>query len=396
MIGLVMRREIREVWRDRRARGAVLIGPIFSVALMVILFGSIGKLFEGAAKSPIHYVAASTGGRNALLEAFSKGGFRTVAVPSVEAGDKLIRAGDAKLVLVFPESPDAALAAGRPVRLEARYDPDEQRAKILLGSVEGAVTEANRTAVRALLTAKGLDPESASPLRLKTTEVRVGKAGASQVLVSIIPYLVVLWAFYGGFGIASDIVAGEKERQTLETLLTTPVGRRDVALGKLLALTVLCAAAATAAVLTLVILAALRLPLTADVFRGGFGASPVGLLVAVAVVVPLAAMFAALLLAISTFARNTREAQTYLAQTSFVVLIPAVFSQFIGLTDAGRSGWVSFVPVLNVANVLRLMLLGRYDAGGIAITILVSGVLAAAALAIAVRLFLREEVLTRI
>jgi len=182
----------------------------------------------------------------------------------------------------------------------------------------------------------------------------------------------------------------------LETLLTTPVGRRQVALGKLLALTTMCAIASLAAVLTLAILAALRLPITKTVFEGGFGISPLGALVAVGVVLPLAAMFAALLLAISTFARNTREAQTYLAQTSVIVLIPAIFSQFIGLTDAGRAGWVAFVPVLNVANVIRMALLGRFDPGAIAITIGVSAGLAAAGLFIAVTLFSREEVLTRI
>ncbi|MER3495607.1 MAG: hypothetical protein C4320_01540, partial [Armatimonadota bacterium] len=250
-------KEVREILRDRRARGAVFIGPMFSVLLTILLFGSLGKILEGAARSPIHYIGAE----NSILTALQKGGLKPVPVPDLAAADRLIRAGDAKVVLRFTGNPDQDLRAGRPVRIEARYDPDEQRAGILLSGVRAAMEGVNRAAVRVLLTEKGMNPERATPLKLDPVEIRSSKGGAGAILVSIIPYLVVLWAFYGGFGMASDIVAGEKERQTLETLLTTPVGRRQVALGKLLALTTMCAIASLAAVLTLAILAALRLPI---------------------------------------------------------------------------------------------------------------------------------------
>ena len=392
MIGWVLAKELRELWRDKRARAAAIIGPLFSVALTMFLFGIIGSSVEKAAKSPIHYVGAS----NVVLTTLEAAKFPTVRLNTVAEGERLIRDGKAKIVLSFPEEPTAAIAAGRAARFEARYDPGEQRSEIALASVQATVTALNGEILKGTLAKQGLDPAIATPLKLERKEIQVGEGKTNAFLLSIIPYLVVLWSFYGGFAMASDLVAGEKERQTLETLLVTPITRRAVALGKLLALVTLCVLSALVAVGTIGVIAALNLPITARVFEGGLGLTPLSILVSALVVVPLAAMFGALLLAISTFARNTREAQSYLAQASFIVLIPAVFSQIIGLTDAAGSRWVSFVPVLNVSNAIRSALMGRYDWSGIGITIAVSTVLAAVALVVAVRLFGREGVLTRI
>ena len=103
-----------------------------------------------------------------------------------------------------------------------------------------------------------------------------------------------------------------------------------------------------------------------------------------------------MLIAVSTYARNSREAQTYLALINIVVLLPAVFSQVIGLTDFGTKLWINAVPILNTANNIRNALLGRTEFLPIAITVAVSTILAVIALWIAVALFNREEVLTRV
>jgi sodium transport system permease protein len=107
-------------------------------------------------------------------------------------------------------------------------------------------------------------------------------------------------------------------------------------------------------------------------------------------------MFASLLLTFSTYAKNPREAQSYISLASFIVVVPAAFSQLIGLTDAGSQNWVNFVPVLNAANNIRNALLGKPDWPGTAITVLVSGAIAAVLVSIVVKLFNREQVLTRV
>lgn len=75
--------------------------------------------------------------------------------------------------------------------------------------------------------------------------------------------------------------------------------------------------------------------------------------------------------------------------------MPAMFSQFIGLTEFGKAAWVDYVPVLNVANHLRLALLSKPDFAGAGVAIVVNLVLALLAGWIAVRMFHKETIITR-
>jgi ABC-type Na+ efflux pump permease subunit len=110
---------------------------------------------------------------------------------------------------------------------------------------------------------------------------------------------------------------------------------------------------------------------------------------------PLIIFFAGTLLAISTFAKNQREVQGYLSMASFVVLMPAIMSQFIGFTDAATAKWVPLVPVLNTATVIRQALLEKVDWYSLTTAASVNTALAAFALWFAIRLFSKESVLLR-
>jgi sodium transport system permease protein len=140
----------------------------------------------------------------------------------------------------------------------------------------------------------------------------------------------------------------------------------------------------------------LRLPGSDFMLRDGIGINLTSGLITLVALLPTVAMFAGLLLAFSTYAKNNREAQSYISLASFVVVIPAAFSQLIGLTDAASQGWVNYVPVLNTANNIRNALLGKPDWVGTGITVLVSGAIAAVLVMSVIRLFGREEVLTRV
>jgi ABC-type Na+ efflux pump permease subunit len=130
-------------------------------------------------------------------------------------------------------------------------------------------------------------------------------------------------------------------------------------------------------------------------FEGGVHLSLVSILSIVLSLIPLIVFFAASLLALSTIARNQREVQGYLSLASFLVLIPAMMSQFIGYTDAATSTWIGFVPVLNTATVLRQALLEKVNPTTLGITVGLSLALAITALWLVIWLFRRESVLFR-
>jgi sodium transport system permease protein len=231
---------------------------------------------------------------------------------------------------------------------------------------------------------------------LEEQKIQVGSSDTSEFLVGFLPYLIVVYAFYGGFGSGSDSVAGEKEKMTLETLLIAPVGRSQIAFGKFIAIAVICFLSSFSALMGVVVAGMSGLPMYTKLFPNGLGVNGAQFGTMLLVLVPTVAFFASMLLAVSAFAKNTRESQSYLAMISLVVLMPAIFGQFIGFTDLASNWWIRLIPVLNTSVSLREILQGKTDPTGVGITIAVGAVLAFIGIRIAVHLFKREEVLTRV
>ena len=376
----ITRKELKEMMRDKRVRFGAFIMPIFLVLMMVQLFGFIIGAAKGAVKSTVYIVGAQAD----LSKTFSSAGMSIKTVPTTEDGIKLIKDDKAKLVLAFK----SAMTDGQ-VQIEAYYDPKQQMAQLALSGVQQALSLENKKALAETLREK-LSPETAAEhIKLIPKPVEVGSKGAGELIVGFLPYLIVLFAFSGGMSMAADMVAGEKDKNTLETLLITP-------LGKVLALAVVCFLSSFSCVVGLLLASVLKLPGSEEMFKNGFGVTPIAAGTIILLQLPMVAMFASILIAISSYARNPREAQTYLALVNFVVILPAVFSQVIGLTDLGSKLWINAVPVLNSANNIRNALLGKTDWLAVAITFGVSAVLALIGIWIAVFLFNREEVLIRI
>lgn len=385
---LIFKKEFLELRRDKRTFYSAILGPVFLIYLMLTSLSFVEKSFSGAKSQRLHVVRSVE--ENPFVESLRKvPEIQIISVDSVEAGRKLIEKGDARVLLT-----GGSKAEGAPIELTAIFDPDELKAKVLLGMLSETVDKTNDARVTQLLDAANVSKADREPIHLNKEPISKKPQTGGDTLAGFLPYLIVIWAFYGAFGNASESVAAEKEKQTLETLLIAPVKRREVALGKFLTLFSISLTSCLVSILTISILG----PTIASksMFPGGFHISAAATITSIAAIVPLSAMFAGLLLAVSAYARNARECQTFLTLLSFVVLIPAVFSQFIGFTDFAHARWVSFVPVLNAATVLRQALLDKIDPTGVVITILVSSVLAFLGVWLAVRMFEREKILVRV
>jgi sodium transport system permease protein len=381
----IFAKETREMMRDRRVRSNAFFAPIFLIAMFLVLFGFLTTAISRPESHRIHAVASEA----PLVNAIQAAGINVQFVDDLAEGRDLVRDRRASLVLDVQ-------AEGSVSIVRAVYDPQDPKAPIVLSLVRRVVEAQNQAVLRTVLEERGISPEEAEPFRMVEEEVRVGEGSASEILIGFLPYLIVIWAFYGGMSVVADMVAGEKEKQTLETLLIAPIGRGQIALGKFLALGLVCLLSSLSSLVGVVAMGILNLPITRPLFEQGIGVTPLAFAAILLVLLPTVAFFSAMLLAISAYARNVREAQTQITMVSFIVIIPAIFSQFIGFTTLGSSWWISLVPVLNAATSIRDSLMGRYDPVQLLLTVLVSTILAIVALWISVALFRREEVLVRV
>jgi sodium transport system permease protein len=218
-----------------------------------------------------------------------------------------------------------------------------------------------------------------------------------------------LLCFTGAIYPAMDITAGEKERGTMETLLCSPVARLDLVLGKfLLVLTgslasmfFVVASMAGSALLGGALFfgssgAAAAGALPPGTAAGGMGSlpsiDPLGLAGVFAMVLPVAVLFSAVALTVSLFAKSYKEAQSYLGPLIVVVLVPGMIAALPGTELTART---ALIPLLNLSLVCKEMLSGSWPWGYIALIFGSSSLYAAGALALAVRMFNREDVLFR-
>jgi len=395
VIKVIFRKETREMLRDRRVLSSALFGPIFLIVLFLSLFGFLQKTLTKPKGQSL--VVVASGKDSPVVKGLDKGGALKVRFVETPAeGERLIRSGQEKAMLEVVSEAGPGDASNGVTKLRVTFDPDNQSAPILVAALEQAVQKMSSSRLVAIMQAQGLPKDLAEPVQLERKELKKEKAVAGAMIVGLLPYLIVIWAFYGGMSIVTDLAAGEKEKNTLETLLIAPVSRLQIALGKYWALFCVCLASSLSSLIAVLVVGSLNIPLTKGLFPEGINLNLLALLSILGALLPLVGMFAGILLAISAYARNNREAQTYLTMVSFVVIMPAVFSQFIGFTDLGKQWWIHLVPVLNTAGVLREALLGKFDVAAFAMTAGSSLILALLAIRLTVKLFDREEVLARI
>jgi sodium transport system permease protein len=286
------------------------------------------------------------------------------------------------------EAEDTALS----VQLTVLYDSSQSLSKEAFDRIEAFVEALTRSEMRLRLAQQSLRSGFIEPFDMHAANVASDSRKVQAVLGGLLPYLIILFSFFGAFYPSLDLTAGEKERFTLETLLLAPVSRLDIAAGKFV---VVFMAAVTAAVLTTTSMALTFrygvLPEgTAGAFRLDF--QPLALALAASLLVPVAALFAALLLGVALCARSFKEAQSYAAPLQFLIILPAVAAMMPDLETELKWAWV---PLMNVSLLMKELLKGNYLWEFYAITLASMLVLAGLVLWIASRLFQRESVLLR-
>jgi sodium transport system permease protein len=345
----VFRKEMREMLRDKRITFGAFVMPVLLLVMMMKLIGSIESTISTSIGSKIGVIKG--GEDTALGKALSAlPGSKLMPISSESDAVKQVQDGILRLALDIKPGAEAGQLS-----VKAFYDSAEPMSEVAMRAVQRSISELNKKVAEERLQAKNIDPEILASVSFVETDLAKKQARDIGSLASMLPYLIVLWAFYGGFSAVSDLMAGEKERGTLETLLISPQPRSQILLGKYLALSVICLLSASSAVL------GVFLSGSQGSAVGSLNLTPVAVIALLCLLVPLVTMFASILMFVSTWAKSMREAQTYLTAVSFVVLLPAIYSNVIGFTDLGKSAVLKFIPVLSTAVGLRGAFSGSTD-----------------------------------
>ena len=209
----------------------------------------------------------------------------------------------------------------------------------------------------------------------------------SSIIGMVLPFLLVVLLFSGAMAVCSDAIAGEKERGTIATLLVTPVKRRDLVVGKILALGVSTIASATSSFLGVT----LSLPkLVGSEFSfDTFNIGTLGLVFLVVVITAL--LFTTILAIISTYAKSVKEANGLAAPLMAIISIVGVSGMFS--TGASSEVLMYFIPVYNSIQCFTGILSFSFDTMTLAITILSNLVYIALGIYVVTKMFNSEKIM---
>lgn len=270
-----------------------------------------------------------------------------------------VRDGTFDVVLVIPpEFADPALRTEDAAAMKLLYNVASDQSMVARDRVTSVLNAWRGGWVREKLAASGVDVEMLSPFGVSDIDIAPASTREAAFWSKLLPFIMLVWAMTGAFYPAIDLVAGEKERGTLETLLCSPALRSEIVWGKLGAVT-------TFSMLTAILNAGSMLLTSSFVFRqmgigggGGIGAPPiVPMLWLLVALVPLSALFSALALAVAAMARSSKEGQYYLMPLMMVTLPLVLLPMLPGTT---LSAGTSMIPVTGMFLLVRALVEGQY------------------------------------
>ena len=228
-----------------------------------------------------------------------------------------MRRGETDVGLVIDEKFGAALGDGDAARVWVVSDGGNASAQTAVARVRGALRTYSRLVGALRLQLRGVDPAVARPLAVLDDDVST-PSGRSVLLLGAFTYFLLFSCLLGGVHVAVDSTAGERERGSLEPLLTLPVARGALVAGKFAATAFFMAVALSIGIAAFAV-AVDYLPLAEVGMDADLGLAECAL--AFAVLVPIAVLGAGLLNAVTAFTKSFKEAQSY---TGIAMLLPTL------------------------------------------------------------------------
>lgn len=432
---LLLKKELLDVFRDKKAIIMMVLVPILLYPL--IFFGSMAvmtmiqsNMEEGEYKVAI--VASDDGAlksavekhnENAKVEAQEKA--ETESTDQGNSSDDSVSQknsastsanGIATDVLTLVDAPsgdyqealqneelDAYVtsskdSSGKTV-YEVYYVSSITNSSYAAGIVRDVVDELSREESKEKIQAAGLDADVImNPVVCESEDLASSEQSAGSILGMILPFLLVLSLLMGTMYPAIDVTAGEKERGTLETLLTLPVSNREIIFSKFFTVAIIGIISALLNIVSIAFMGTYMIRLMGDAVESmgiSFAGIDIGkfipaIIFTVLAILAFSLFISAVTMCITSLAKSYKEANNYITPLMLVVMLTG----YIGfIPNIELTHTMALVPVANICLMIKNLLLFKVEYKLVAV-VLVSNVLyAIVAVLILSRIYDSENVL---
>ncbi|MCF8414974.1 MAG: ABC transporter permease subunit [Crocinitomicaceae bacterium] len=369
MIFTIFKKELKDTLRDRRTLMMMLVIPILIFPIIMNLFASVSKSFqEEAANKKIKIGIVGTENNFLQLE--------LNAIPK-ELGEKEIILYKDTLSLISDLKKDS-LQLGAYVSSEFNQLMDSMNPAPLtfffnatdMGMQERA--EAYMAVIDAKAKSKrfvklGIEEARTQPITTEYRNIASDKEMIGKLAGGILPYIFIAFGFIGCMYPAIDLFTGEKERGTIETLLTTPVARWQILFGKMGVVVLSGLTAATCALLGLFFsIEFIDSEGNAEILKIVHSIlNPTFIVLLYSLLIPLTVFFAGLMIPIAVNAKSFKEAQSIITPLNIVMVLPAMVGFFPGIE---LNFVTACIPVVNIVLATKELIAGSLDIGLVALS----------------------------
>jgi len=362
MIFTIFKKELKDTLRDRRTIIMMLVIPTLIFPIILNIFVSVSAAFsEEAAKkkvkigfvgAPDNYVTQKLqnlpdelGKREILIYKDTASLFKDLKADSIQIG------------LFLPQSFDKSMQLKQPAPVTVFYNATDMgmkdRAEIYLNKIEEKAREERYEEMN-------LKESQLHPMDVKYQNIASDKEVIGKLAGGFLPYIFIAFGFLGCMYPAIDLFTGEKERGTIETLLTTPVRRWQILFGKMGVVVLSGLLASTCALLGLFlsiqVFDLVKDPQLLKIINEVL--SPTFVLMLYGILFPLTVFFAGTMIPIAVYAKSFKEAQSIITPLNIVMVLPAMVGFFPGIE---LNTITAAIPVVNIVLATKELIAGTLD-----------------------------------
>jgi len=390
----IFKKELTDILRDKRTILTMIVIPLALVPVLLTLVFKVAQWQQQKAESEgIKIVLIGEDYAPRLTELVVADTQFTVVEGIAEADiESKIREDSLDGALVIPPHFPDRVSADEQASVKI-YFRSSNTLNIAARKLREVIDEYDEEIVSGRIRRLGLDENLFDAIEIETSDVSTQQEVFGKAAGGFLPYMFILFMFTGAMYPGIDLGAGEKERGTLETLLSSPAKRLEIVIGKCLVVSLAGFISALLAMVGMYLGVRSIGEIPPEVMEVLWSILSVKVVVMIlTLLLPLAVFFGAAILAVSIYSKSFKEAQSSLTPISIVIIIPVVLGLLPGME---LNLTTAMIPILNVSLATKDVIAGTINPLHLVVSYVSLLVLAAASVAFAVKWFNREETLFR-
>ncbi|MDA8972430.1 ABC transporter permease [Saprospiraceae bacterium] len=389
----IFKKEMLDMLRDRRTVITMIVMPILLMPIIISLSSYIAsdRIKKAQAKDIKIAISANENGVDLVKRFKRQKDVQIIEGVNKKDFEELIRNDSLDLAIDISEDFDSRIENGKTAEVQVFFDSTDEG--LFMKRLKNTIDNYKEFIVKSRLVLLGEEMNLIKPIKTSEQDVYTQTESLGKRIGGFLPYIFVIFCLMGAMYPAIDLFTGEKERGTMETILSVPASRLQILLGKML---VVVLSGVISGVLMIIGLY-LALKLNPDVpgwvitmANELLSSQSLGLIILM--LIPLTTFFAGILIPTSIYAKSFKEAQSLIQPLIIVVTIPLVIAMMPGFK---LDAFTALIPILNVALATKEIVAGTINYGLLSLVFVSLFVFAGIGIAICVRWFGAERNILR-